>query len=58
MYSALYAGGIEDWMEGHLGVDNAYTIMLYRPTDHFNTKMSMEVRLCFDINYELSPRYE
>ncbi|XP_049869382.1 uncharacterized protein LOC126369133 [Pectinophora gossypiella] len=38
----LYAGGIEDWADGHLGIDNTYTIMMYRPTDSQHTKVLTE----------------
>ncbi|RVE51259.1 hypothetical protein evm_004063 [Chilo suppressalis] len=38
----LYAGGIEDWVDGHLGIDNTYTIMMFRPTDSYNTKLITE----------------
>lgn len=42
--AALYAGGIEDWVDGHLGIDNTYTIMMFRPTDSYNSKLITEVR--------------
>ncbi|XP_045535746.1 uncharacterized protein LOC106718135 [Papilio machaon] len=38
----LYAGGIEDWVDGHLGIDNTYTVMMFRPTDSFNSKYVTE----------------
>ncbi|XP_052740398.1 zinc carboxypeptidase A 1-like [Bicyclus anynana] len=38
----LYAGGIEDWVDGHLGIDNTYTVMLFRPTDTHNSKLVTE----------------
>ncbi|XP_028171807.1 uncharacterized protein LOC135074552 [Ostrinia nubilalis] len=38
----LYAGGIEDWVDGHLGIDNTYTIMMFRPTDSYNSKLITE----------------
>ncbi|CAH0579268.1 unnamed protein product [Chrysodeixis includens] len=38
----LYAGGIEDWVDGHLGIDNTYTIMMFRPTDSYNSKLMTE----------------
>ncbi|XP_064071895.1 uncharacterized protein LOC113395125 [Vanessa tameamea] len=38
----LYAGGIEDWMDGHLGIDNTYTVMMFRPIDVQNSKLAME----------------
>ncbi|XP_030022168.2 putative metallocarboxypeptidase ecm14 isoform X1 [Manduca sexta] len=38
----LYAGGIEDWVDGHLGIDNTYTIMMFRPTDAYNSKLITE----------------
>ncbi|KAL0841254.1 hypothetical protein ABMA28_014980 [Loxostege sticticalis] len=38
----LYAGGIEDWVDGHLGIDNTYTIMMFRPKDSYNTKLITE----------------
>lgn len=40
---ALYAGGIEDWIDGHLGIDNTYTIMMFRPSDSYSTKLITEV---------------
>ncbi|CAH2037455.1 unnamed protein product, partial [Iphiclides podalirius] len=39
---ALYAGGIEDWVDGHLGIDNTYTVMMFRPTDSYNSKYATE----------------
>ncbi|XP_061713454.1 uncharacterized protein LOC133522220 [Cydia pomonella] len=38
----LYAGGIEDWIDGHLGIDNTYTIMMFRATDSHNSKLMTE----------------
>ncbi|XP_047529721.1 mast cell carboxypeptidase A-like [Vanessa atalanta] len=38
----LYAGGIEDWVDGHLGIDNTYTVMMFRPIDVQNSKLAME----------------
>ncbi|XP_021204210.1 uncharacterized protein LOC101746291 isoform X2 [Bombyx mori] len=38
----LYAGGIEDWVDGHLGIDNTYTIMMFRPNDAYNSKLATE----------------
>ncbi|KAM3964379.1 uncharacterized protein ACR2FA_001354 [Aphomia sociella] len=38
----LYAGGIEDWVDGHLGIDNTYTIRMFRPTDSYNLKLITE----------------
>ncbi|XP_072931983.1 uncharacterized protein [Epargyreus clarus] len=38
----LYAGGIEDWVDGHLGIDNTYTVMMFRPTDSYNSKLITE----------------
>ncbi|XP_047995577.1 carboxypeptidase B-like [Leguminivora glycinivorella] len=38
----LYAGGIEDWIDGHLGIDNTYTIMMFRATDSRNAKLMSE----------------
>ncbi|XP_063381242.1 uncharacterized protein LOC134667754 [Cydia fagiglandana] len=38
----LYAGGIEDWIDGHLGIDNTYTIMMFRATDSHNSKLMSE----------------
>ncbi|KAF9824626.1 hypothetical protein SFRURICE_004083 [Spodoptera frugiperda] len=38
----LYAGGIEDWVDGHLGIDNTYSIMMFRPTDSYNSKLITE----------------
>ncbi|XP_063361828.1 uncharacterized protein LOC134650826 [Cydia amplana] len=38
----LYAGGIEDWIDGHLGIDNTYTIMMFRATDSRNSKLMSE----------------
>ncbi|CAH4032582.1 unnamed protein product [Pieris brassicae] len=38
----LYAGGIEDWVDGHLGIDNTYTIMIFRPSDSYNSKILTE----------------
>ncbi|CAK1596155.1 unnamed protein product [Parnassius mnemosyne] len=38
----LYAGGIEDWIDGHLGIDNTYTVMMFRPTDSYNSKLVTE----------------
>ncbi|XP_075973574.1 uncharacterized protein LOC142974888 [Anticarsia gemmatalis] len=38
----LYAGGIEDWVDGHLGIDNTYTIMMFRPTDSYSSKLITE----------------
>ncbi|XP_050346464.1 uncharacterized protein LOC126770898 [Nymphalis io] len=38
----LYAGGIEDWVDGHLGIDNTYTVMMFRPNDVQNSKLAME----------------
>ncbi|CAH0723407.1 unnamed protein product, partial [Brenthis ino] len=38
----LYAGGIEDWVAGHLGIENTYTIMMFRPTDVQNSKIVTE----------------
>ncbi|XP_013198486.2 uncharacterized protein LOC106141375 [Amyelois transitella] len=41
-YLPLYAGGIEDWIDGHLGVDNTYTIMMFRPSESYGTKQLTE----------------
>ncbi|CAG9786163.1 unnamed protein product [Diatraea saccharalis] len=41
-FTALYAGGIEDWVDGHLGIDHTYTIMMFRTTDSYNTKLITE----------------
>ncbi|KAJ8728151.1 hypothetical protein PYW08_016536 [Mythimna loreyi] len=39
----LYAGGIDDWVDGHLGIDNTYTIMMFRPSDSsYNSKLITE----------------
>ncbi|CAH2106397.1 unnamed protein product [Euphydryas editha] len=38
----LYAGGIEDWVDGHLGIDNTYTVMMFRPNDAQNSKLATE----------------
>ncbi|XP_026317755.1 uncharacterized protein LOC113228617 [Hyposmocoma kahamanoa] len=38
----LYAGGIEDWVDSHVGIDNTYTIMMFRPTDSYNMKLITE----------------
>ncbi|CAH0701205.1 unnamed protein product [Spodoptera exigua] len=38
----LYAGGIEDWVDGHLGIDSTYTVMMFRPSDSYNTKLITE----------------
>ncbi|CAG4956496.1 unnamed protein product [Parnassius apollo] len=38
----LYAGGIEDWIDGHMGIDNTYTVMMFRPTDSYNSKLVTE----------------
>ncbi|KAJ2946053.1 hypothetical protein O0L34_g4972 [Tuta absoluta] len=38
----LYAGGIEDWADGHLGIDDTYTIMLARPVDPPTSKSLAE----------------
>nr|XP_034830670.1 uncharacterized protein LOC117987734 [Maniola hyperantus] len=38
----LYAGGIEDWVDGHLGIDNTYTVMLFRPSDAHDSKLVTE----------------
>ncbi|CAB3230052.1 unnamed protein product [Arctia plantaginis] len=38
----LYAGGIEDWVDGHLGIDSTYTIMMYRPSDAYRSKLITE----------------
>ncbi|CAK1547195.1 unnamed protein product [Leptosia nina] len=38
----LYAGGIEDWVDSHLGIDNTYTVMMFRPTDSYNSKLLTE----------------
>lgn len=42
-FSALHAGGIEDWIDGHLGIDNTFTIMMFRPSDAYNSKLVTEV---------------
>ncbi|CAG9136401.1 unnamed protein product [Plutella xylostella] len=38
----LYAGGMEDWVDGHLGVDHAYSVQLFRPTDVYDNKLTLE----------------
>ncbi|CAG4979844.1 unnamed protein product [Colias eurytheme] len=38
----LYAGGIEDWVDGHLGIDNTYTVMMFRPSDSHNSRIITE----------------
>ncbi|KAI5651872.1 zinc carboxypeptidase domain-containing protein [Phthorimaea operculella] len=38
----LYAGGIEDWADGHLGIDDTYTVMLSRPVDTPKTNILIE----------------
>ncbi|XP_073945339.1 uncharacterized protein isoform X2 [Choristoneura fumiferana] len=38
----LYAGGIEDWVDGHLGIDNTYSVMIFRPTDANNPRVTTE----------------
>ncbi|KAL4713245.1 hypothetical protein ACJJTC_013175 [Scirpophaga incertulas] len=38
----LYAGGIEDWVDGHLGIDNTYTIMMFKRSDSYNAKLIIE----------------
>lgn len=51
MSAALYAGGMEDWVDGHLGVDHAYSVQLFRPTDVYDNKLTLEVLTCYtDIN--------
>lgn len=43
----LYAGGIEDWMEGHLGVDNSYTIMIHRSTESSSLNIERTIQEVF-----------
>ncbi|OWR42036.1 hypothetical protein KGM_204330 [Danaus plexippus plexippus] len=38
----LYAGGVEDWVDGHLGIDNTYTVMMFRPSDSYSSKLITE----------------
>ncbi|XP_041978195.1 uncharacterized protein LOC121732394 [Aricia agestis] len=41
-YLPLYAGGIEDWVDGHLGIDNTYSIMVMTKTDDKEDKALIE----------------